>query len=123
MRTEAQFKKIFDEAKKLAHDMPIDIQEMQPRVRKVSRHYDDNPETQHFITNTEEKYRVNFFNEVLDVMLSEFERRFNQESRELLLPLGALQKRQLMKDCEYQKIAVHFDLDPVALQNEWSLTV
>ena len=45
MRTEAQFKKIFDEAKKLAHDMPIDIQEMQSRVRKVSRHYDDNPET------------------------------------------------------------------------------
>ncbi|XP_011407856.1 PREDICTED: uncharacterized protein LOC105315057 [Amphimedon queenslandica] len=123
MRTEAQFNKIFDEAKKLAHDMPIDIQEMQPRVRKISRHYDDNPETQHFIINTEEKYRVNFFYDVLDVMLSEFERRFNQESRELLLPLGALQKRQLMKDCEYQKIAVHFDLDPVALQNEWSLMV
>ena len=56
-------------------------------------------------------------------MLSEFEKRFNQECRELLSPLGAIQKRQLMGDSEYEKIAVHFDLDPVALQNEWSLMV
>ena len=86
MRTEAQFKKFFDEAKKLVHDMPIDIQEMQPRVRKVSRRWDDNPETQHFITDTEKKYRVDFFYSVLDVILSEFEKRFNQECRELLEP-------------------------------------
>ena len=28
-----------------------------------------------------------------------------------------------MEDCEYKKIAEHFDLDSVALQNEWSLIV
>uniref|UniRef100_A0A1X7VJR1 Uncharacterized protein n=1 Tax=Amphimedon queenslandica TaxID=400682 RepID=A0A1X7VJR1_AMPQE len=97
MRTEAQFKYIFDEAKKLAHDMPFDVQEMQPRVRKVSRHYDNNPENKTSSLILRRKYRVNF-SDVLDKKLSEFKRRFNQESQELLLPLGALQKRQLMKD-------------------------
>ena len=69
MRTEAQFKKFFDEAKKLTHDMPIDIEEMQPRVRKVSRLYDGNPKTQHFITYTEEKYCLNFFCSGCDVRI------------------------------------------------------
>lgn len=57
MKTETQFKNFYDEAKKLAYDLPIDIQEMQQRVRKISRRLDDNSQTQHLITDTEEKYR------------------------------------------------------------------
>ena len=54
MRTATQFKKFYDEAKKLAYDLPIDIQEMQPRVRKISRRLDDNSQTQHLITDRRE---------------------------------------------------------------------
>lgn len=54
MRTETQFEEFYDEAKKLAYDLPIDIQEMQPRVRKISRRLDDNSQTQHLITDRRE---------------------------------------------------------------------
>ena len=42
------------------------------------------------MVSNEEKFRVTFFSEVLDVMISEFERRFNQESRQFLTLLGDL---------------------------------
>ena len=37
MRTETQFKKFYDEAKKLAYDLLIDIQEMQPENQQTFR--------------------------------------------------------------------------------------
>ena len=49
-----------------------------PRPRKVSWHLDDNADNQHFLTSNEEVFRVNFFYEVLDIMISEFGRRFNK---------------------------------------------
>ena len=80
MRSEATFKKFFDEASKLADEMEIEITESRPR--KVSRRLDDNHDNEHLILGIEEKFRATFFYEVLDIiMISEFESRFNKESR------------------------------------------
>ena len=69
------------------------------------------------------KFRVTFFYEVLDVMISEFERRFNQESRQFLTLLGDLQKRKMVEDSVLSTVGAHFSLDPVALKNEWALMI
>ena len=64
-----------------------------------------------------------FFYEVLDVMISEFERRFNQESRQFLTLLGDLQKPKMAEDSVLSTVGAHFSLDPVALKNEWALMI
>ena len=69
------------------------------------------------------KFRVTFFYEVLDVMISEFERRFNQESRQFLILLGDLQKWKMAEDSVLSTVGAHFSLDPVALKNEWALMI
>ena len=121
MRNEVTFKKFFDEASKLADEMEVEITESRPR--KVSRRLDDNPDSEHLITDIEEKFRVTFFYEVLDIMISEFERRFNQESRQYLTMLGDLQNRKVADDSTLARIASTFSLDFVALKNEWTLLV
>ena len=65
MGNEVTFKKFFDEASKLADEMEVEITESRPR--KVSRRLDDNPDSEHLITDIEEKFRVTFFYEVLDI--------------------------------------------------------
>ena len=67
-------------------------------------------------------FRVNFFNEVLD-MISELGRRFNQESRQYLTLLGDLQNRKMADESELTSIAKIFSLDPVALKTEWTLLI
>ena len=64
-----------------------------------------------------------FFYEVLDVMISEFERRFNQESRQFLTLLGDLQKQKMVEDSVLSTVGAHFSIDPVALKNEWALMI
>ena len=54
-------------------------------------------------------------------MISEFERRFNQESRQYLTVLGDLQNRKVADDSKLARIASNFSLDFVALKNEWTL--
>ena len=112
MRNEVTFKKFFYEASKLADEMEVEITESRPR--KVSRRLDDNPDSEHLITDIEEKFRVTFFYEVLDIMISEFERRFNQESRQYLTMLGDLQNRKVADDSTLARIASTFSLDFVA---------
>jgi len=54
-------------------------------------------------------------------MISEFESRFNQESRKYLTVLGDLQNRKIADDSRLARIASDFSLDFVALKNEWTL--
>ena len=121
MRKETAFKMFYDEASKMAADMGIEVSE--PRPRKVSRHLDENWQNEHVMVSNEEKFRVTFFYEVLDIMVSEFERRFNQESRQYLTLLGGLQNRKMADDSLLSDICAHFSLDPVALKNEWALMI
>jgi len=103
MRNEATFKNFFDEALSLAREVGVEVIEARPR--KVSRHLDDNPDTQHFMLHVEDKFRVTFFYEVIDILLSEFEMRFNQESRHYLTVLGDLQNRKIPDDTRIVSIA------------------
>ena len=121
MRSEETFKKFFNEASKLAEEMEIEIIESRPR--KVSRRLDDNHKNEHVMLGIEEKLRITFFYEVLDIMISEFESRFNQESRKYLTVLGDLQNRKVADDSKLARIASDFSLDLVALKNEWTLII
>ena len=93
------------------------------RPRKVSRRLDDNPDSQHFLSSNKEIFQINFFYEVLDIMISEFGRRFNQESRKYLTLLGDLQNRKLPDEATLTAIAADFSLDPLALKAEWTLLI
>ena len=53
----------------MADDLGIEVSE--PHSRKVSRCLDENRENQHVMVSNEEMFRVTFFYEVLDVMISE----------------------------------------------------
>ena len=79
-------------------------------------------ENQHFLTSNEEIFRVTFY-EVLDIMISEFGRRFNQESRQYLTLLGDLQNRKIPDEANLASVAKTFNLDPIALKTEWTLLV
>ena len=67
-------------------------------------------------------FRVNFFYEVLDIMISEFGRRFNQESRQYLTLLGDLQNRKMADESKLTSIA-KFSLYSIALKTEWTLLI
>jgi len=107
--------------KSMRNEAGLGVEVIEARPRKVSRHLDDNPDTQHFMLHMEDKFRVTFFYEVIDILLSEFERRFNQESRHYLTVLGDLQNRKIPDDTRIVSIAANFFLDPVALKHEWTL--
>ena len=62
-------------------DTYIGVEVSEPRPRKFSRCLDDIWQNEHVMVTNEEKLRVNFSYEVLDIMISEFER-FNQKSRQ-----------------------------------------
>ena len=66
------------------------IEESELRRRKISCRLDDDGQSQHFPVSSEENFHVTFLYEVLDIMISEFERRFNQDSRQYLTLLGYL---------------------------------
>ena len=100
----------------------MDIEIALPRPRKVTRSLDEHHENQHFLTSNEEIFHVTF-NEVLDIMISEFGTRFNQESRQYLTLLGDLQNRKISDEANITSIAKTFDLDPIALKTEWTLLV
>ena len=56
-------------------------------------------------------------------LLSEYDKRFNQESQQLLTSLGLLQNRGLLDDASASQVAEYFELDSVALKSEWSLMI
>ena len=58
---------------------------------------------QYFLTNNEEMFCVNFFYEVLDIMISEIGR-FNQGSRQYLTLLGDLQNRKMADESKLTSI-------------------
>ena len=120
MRNETAFKFFYDEASRLTEEMDIEI--AVPRPRKATRRLDEYHENQHFLTSNEEIFRVTFY-EVLDIMISEFGRRFNQESRQYLTLLGDLQNRKIPDEANLASIAKTFNLDPIALRTEWTLLV
>ena len=107
---------------KLADQLGIDKHAMH-RQRRVSRQVDENWENEHILLSNEDMYRVNFFYDVLDTILSEYDKRFNQESQQLLTSLGLLQNRVLLDDASASQVAEYFELDPVALKSEWSLMI
>ena len=56
-------------------------------------------------------------------MISEFGRRFNQESRQYLTLLGDLQNRKIADEAKLTNIATSFSLDSIALTTEWTLLI
>ena len=103
---------------KLAEDLGIEVTE--PRPRKISRRVDDNCHNQHTVSGNEETFHVTFYFEVIDIMMSEFERRFNQESRQYLVLLS---DRRMPDDSTLETIASLFLLDIHALKTEWTLLI
>ena len=77
---------------------------------------DDNCHNQHTVSGNGETFRVTIYFEVIDVMVSEFERRFNQESRQYLVLL-------MPDDSTLETIASLFLLDIHALKTEWTLLI
>ena len=71
----------------------------------------------------QDRLHVCFFYEVLDIILNEFQSRFNQEARIYLSLLGDLQKRKLSSDSLFAEISAHFSLDLASLKYESSLFV
>lgn len=69
MRNATTFKKFYGEASKMADNLGIEVSES--HSRKVSCRLDENRENQHVMVSNEEMFRVTFFYEVLDVMISE----------------------------------------------------
>ena len=73
MRNEAKFKSFYTEATEFVKDKGVEVSE--PRQRKVSWRLDDNWHTEYVVQSYEENLRVNFFYEVLDTILNEFQSR------------------------------------------------
>ena len=63
---------------------------------------------------------MNFFYEVLDIMISKFGR-FIQEPRQYLTLLGDLQNRKVADEAKLQHC--YKFLDPIALKTEWTLLI
>ena len=120
MRNETKFKEYHDKAVEFAREKDVEV--LEPRRRKVSRHVDENWQNEH-TPSYEESWRVGFYYEVLDIVLNEFNSRFNQESRIFLSFLGDLQSRNIALDSKFDQIASHFSLDAVTLKHEWSLFI
>ena len=118
MRNEAKFKLFYDEATEFADNVGIEISE--PRARKISYRLDANWSVEHTPATYQDRLRVCFFYEVLDIILNEFQLRFNQESRIYLSLLG---KRKLSSDSLFAEISAHFSLDLASLKYESSLFV
>ena len=74
MQNEAKFKLFYDEATEFADNVGIEISE--PRARKISHHLDANWSVEHTPATYQDRLRVY---EVLDIILNEFQSRFNQE--------------------------------------------
>ena len=121
MRNEAKFKLFYDETTEFADNVGIEISE--PRARKISHRLDANWSVEHTPATYQDRLRVCFFYEVLDIILNEFQSRFNQESRIYLSLLGDLQKRKLSSDSLFAEISAHFSLDLASLKYESSLFV
>jgi len=101
--------------------MGIEISDL--RARKISHHLDANWSAEHTHATYQDRLRVCFFYEVLDIILIEFQSRFNQESRIYLSFLGHLQKQKLSSDSLFAEISAHFSLDLISLKHESSLFV
>ena len=120
MRNETKFKDYYDKAIDFAREKDVEVSE--PRRRKISRRIDENWQNE-YTPSYEESLRVSFYYEVLDIVLNEFNSRFNQESRIFLTFLGELQSRKLATDSKFDQIASHFSLDAVTLKHECSLFI
>ena len=108
MRNETKFKEYYDKAVEFAREKNVEV--LEPRRRKVSRRIDENWQNE-YSSSYEESLRVGFYYEVLDIILNEFNYRFNQESRIFLSFLGELQLRKIASDSKFDQIASHFSLD------------
>ena len=102
MQSKAKFKLFYDEATEFADNVGIEISE--PRARKISHRLDANWSVEHTPATYQDRLHVCFFYEVLDIILNEFQSRFNQESRIYLSLLGDLQKRKLSSDSLFAEI-------------------
>ncbi|XP_065895648.1 zinc finger MYM-type protein 1-like [Dysidea avara] len=120
MRNETKFKEYYDKAVEFAREKNVEV--LEPRRRKVSRRIDENWQNE-YSSSYEESLRVGFYYEVLDIILNEFNYRFNQESRIFLSFLGELQLRKIASDSKFDQIASHFSLDAVTLKHECSLFI
>ena len=60
------------------------------RNRRVSRRVDSGPSSEHRFTSSKEFYRVTFYFPVIDMILQEMERRFNQEALKTIDGIAAL---------------------------------
>eukprot|EP00118_Oscarella_pearsei_P022655 m.264586 g.264586 ORF g.264586 m.264586 type:complete len:308 (+) comp40472_c3_seq1:1303-2226(+) len=97
-RTVTQFEKYFQQATDKCESLNTDDEE--PRRRKVSKKLDEHWQTQHHHINPEEKYRSDFYFEVLDILTQEIDRRFSQECQSILESFSALQPSQLYQDID-----------------------
>ena len=72
MRNEATFKMFYDEAMQLAEDLDIEV--IDPHARKISRRMNENYHNLRRVSGNEENFHVAFYFQVIDIMVSEFER-------------------------------------------------
>jgi hypothetical protein len=121
IRTEEEFKSFYDRAVQLAEELGVEVKE--PRQSKVSRRIDENFHNQHVVLSNEEKFRAELYYEVIDIMVLEFERRFNQESRQYLKLLSDILNRKMPDDAMFETIASHFTIEIHSLKAECALFI
>lgn len=96
-RNEIHFKKMFDASIKACENEGIEIPSIEAtRQRKVSRRLDENWLNEHQFGSIEAKYRVEFYYDIVDVILEQIDHRFSQSTQQLLKSFSCLAPEVLL---------------------------
>ena len=131
LRNDSSFKQYYDNASSLSSELLVEVPTiLSSRRRKVSRQLDDMWQNEHHHGTLESRLRVEFYYQVLDVMIEQIEQRFSQETNHLLLCFNYLQPEKLLRreetavaDCKdsLTYLGNYYGLDVTALIVEYSL--
>ena len=128
-RNEEKFHECFETATSLAEMSGADTSIMlATRRKRVCQRLDMMWHTEYHHETVESKYRVEFYYQVLDSMTEQIERRFSQETQNLLVSFSYLQPEKLLKldeeqesESSLQKLADFYGMNGSALKTEYSL--
>ena len=125
-RSDRCFDDYYAKAQSKCHELQITEQDFPPpKRRRVSTRIDSAPHTQHNYQTSKDQYRVEFYFNTLDIMISALENHFNKATCSILKAFSALHLLKLSDDnsSSIAQLGEFYkgDVDSVSLMAEFEL--